>query len=552
MVASNSGLVELVYTPNLAHDTVKNQFKVTSKLTNSKSKIYQPLPHPVHVFDPEELHPSNTLALEQTCVKLNAERFANRVLNFKLANEEAHALPGHTQVGNLNPSNSTLYRARKAKAKLELRYELMEIGIQLGTYNPLNIIRRRKKLGQPEKKGSEYWTVEPAELAVDLSWKHAYSQTEAENTKTINHKSDHHQHQNHNHNNHPHIHLLHHRNQSHNSHHHQHNHHHHHHKHNQHLKHHLYSDDGEKSQKHQQNSKTSQIKLLLKNEANKLDNKSNSPRHSFQSRLSGSVNEPHTPVPPSSPKATPSAPNLIIYKRRLISGETHAPSAPDLVSRKQNQQSNSDTADSLSTKYSDKSDEKLSSATSASSKIRICNPTPEQLKRFSEEIRQLEHLEVAALLLSLQTFTVTPCPRKSTDIAKTKLNAFKTQTEQLISTRIPNIRHSLGQSETQIVQSRHVLSEISSRIDSLIADSDQTMNRLSTSYNLELKHTSERIDALNRCAGKRKALIKIGYAVLEYTVLCLMWIAWFIVTTIFIFRSVGRYIIKTVKWIMWF
>lgn len=120
---------------------------------------------------------------------------------------------------------------------------------------------------------------------------------------------------------------------------------------------------------------------------------------------------------------------------------------------------------------------------------------------------------------------------------------------------VPHVQSNVSQSQTRLDTLRRTqLSKTSTRIDSLLVDSDQTINRLSTTLSLEIKQLSERLDVLERIKMPlqwRWFIVNTGYRVLEYFVICLMWLVWGLVSVLMGAKSIFDCFFYVFKWFLW-
>ena len=70
------------------------------------------------------------------------------------------------------------------------------------------------------------------------------------------------------------------------------------------------------------------------------------------------------------------------------------------------------------------------------------------------------------------------------------------------------------------------------KMDSLLADSDQLLTKVSTTYNLEIRKLGERLDKIEADTPGIKWLWKLGYGILEWVLVLLMWLAWSLVSVL--------------------
>lgn len=119
----------------------------------------------------------------------------------------------------------------------------------------------------------------------------------------------------------------------------------------------------------------------------------------------------------------------------------------------------------------------------------------------------------------------------------------------------PRVKKTVQQTEAQFQTLRRTqLSKTSTRIDQLLVDTDQTINRLATTLNLEVKQLGERLDSLESSAAKvhcKWIILSACYLLLEYLLVFLMWIVWGLVSIMLGVRRVGVAVGSIVKWLLW-
>jgi len=117
-----------------------------------------------------------------------------------------------------------------------------------------------------------------------------------------------------------------------------------------------------------------------------------------------------------------------------------------------------------------------------------------------------------------------------------------------------NTMQKAHETEVQLLR-RMRLSKLSTRIDILLSDCDQTNNRLSTTLNLEVKKLTEKVDALDRQVSATMHikcwLWAFVYILLEYLVVCFMWIAWGLVSVFIAGKDSMLITTKAVRWLLW-
>lgn len=515
-----------------------------------------------------------------------AAQIANRFMNFKLANDtapegltpskppnlEANGLAAPAPKKTLNPSPETLLRVQRAKANLELHYDLMaaygEFAAACGSldptkkppiptrYNPLQIIRNRKirlaKVpGEPEKSSklhhhstqtknaaTRYWEIDRLETVLDYSWQcqsyHLIRGPDGKllypdqskpvlEEKEMNEK------------------LM------------------------RALSHHDLNDISSKAL-------AARLKLLKdsNNNTNSKSSRRNSPSAKSQSD-SASIDSL-----PRSPKSQAFGSQAPVAAESAHSSQTHTPmervgtnsSQPkSLLSNDGSVPSSTactpgfNPLDPLSRPSSAQNQEAPIVVSPPFLKApRLCEPVI--ISQIASDIKYQE------LTLFLRHSAFACCAQKGCYYrdayphalmrereAKQLCGDFNSKVCHANKEVIPSIKASVQATQVQISTFRQTkLSTTSTRIDRLMADSDRTCNRLSTSLNLEIKQLTERLEVLERHSSAVRfkwIIVNFGFQVLEYFVLFLMWLIWGFVSIILGVRSVFTLTGGTLKWLLW-
>ena len=83
-------------------------------------------------------------------------------------------------------------------------------------------------------------------------------------------------------------------------------------------------------------------------------------------------------------------------------------------------------------------------------------------------------------------------------------------------------------------------------------DADAFSAELTTTHTLSVKQLNDRVDLILRRRRRRSRLIRrSGWAVLEWTVLGIMWMVWFIVVIVRLIRGTVTGSVRAVKWLFW-
>ncbi|KAK9472554.1 uncharacterized protein V1510DRAFT_417072 [Dipodascopsis tothii] len=99
---------------------------------------------------------------------------------------------------------------------------------------------------------------------------------------------------------------------------------------------------------------------------------------------------------------------------------------------------------------------------------------------------------------------------------------------------------------------------IVARFDGAISRADQLTAEVSTSLSLQCRNLAHELDMLERSrmfggrrARVRVALVRLGYATLEKTVLFLLWCVWAVVSVLRFVRAILRGVLTVCSWFLW-
>lgn len=116
----------------------------------------------------------------------------------------------------------------------------------------------------------------------------------------------------------------------------------------------------------------------------------------------------------------------------------------------------------------------------------------------------------------------------------------------------PRTRKFLANASSQVTTiHQDLMHEKASKMDRIVTESDEIINEVSTVMTLELRRLGERLDKLERQTHGLKWLWNMGYMLLEWTLVILMWIAWGFVSVIRLFRTVSKLPFSFIRWLLW-
>lgn len=93
--------------------------------------------------------------------------------------------------------------------------------------------------------------------------------------------------------------------------------------------------------------------------------------------------------------------------------------------------------------------------------------------------------------------------------------------------------------------------DVATKLDKVLSESDRMINEVNTTFNLEIRKVAGRLDQLEADSPSVKWAWKLGYCILEWTVLLLMWFVWLVFFTVRTATISARALVSTVRWLMW-
>ncbi|KAE8551726.1 hypothetical protein EYB25_005616 [Talaromyces marneffei] len=90
------------------------------------------------------------------------------------------------------------------------------------------------------------------------------------------------------------------------------------------------------------------------------------------------------------------------------------------------------------------------------------------------------------------------------------------------------------------------------RVRAAALEAESLSTQLNTTSTLEIKQLSETLDKGLRKRNRRlRSIRRIGFSLLEWTLVGVMWWLWLIVMVFKVIRGVGKGVVKGVRWILW-
>lgn len=97
-----------------------------------------------------------------------------------------------------------------------------------------------------------------------------------------------------------------------------------------------------------------------------------------------------------------------------------------------------------------------------------------------------------------------------------------------------------------------ITNHLTPRVRTAALEAEALSTRLNTTSTLEIKQLSDTLDKGLRKRNRRlRSIRRMGFSLLEWTLVGVMWWLWLIVMVFKIIRGVGKGIVKGVRWILW-
>uniref|UniRef100_A0A060SZT4 ARAD1C03190p n=1 Tax=Blastobotrys adeninivorans TaxID=409370 RepID=A0A060SZT4_BLAAD len=519
-----------------------------------------------------------SLQLEET---KEAARLSSLVMNLRLASERSEDLKnkvplrlatealaqyhGDGSAGSpISPpsqfSEATQSRVKKVKAKMELKYQMIHnfqyhdlpeaesehFPEKLG-YNPLQTIRNRRIRLDLYRKSpyarfpKNHWQVDPAELLVDYGWsvqnKHLLRDRQGHSIYSDRHSADH-------------------------------------------------RDAKDESSREQFVHRLRQrLRSSNSSQSSGSSDEHNHHRiHRFHDRSqSASVQSPSTPNHENPSRMSSPVRNVAITSRRRplsvdnlspqLSHEEGSPvgdvagipiihmEGPDKVEKsiRENMDGAEDTneppEESPEPPQASKGELASTDENSPREISRGQTEESEELKNLEAFAHEVNHLDMvfflSHMLMARKNLVSKELDKDRT--AQRVSNEIATLSHNATTKKLPELKRGLKELELKAKNAHHDLSaNVSPRMDNLLVESDRLLGEVSTTLNLEMRKIGERLDHLEAAsASPVKLFWTIGYSILEWVLVMIMWVVWGLVSVLLAIRSLFRAVIWIIKWLLW-
>lgn len=509
-------------------------------------------------------------------------RLASLVMNLKLTNDETSNDPEHNTSHNLHNQNhergrrtannsnatqklkasqSTKHRAKRTKASLELKYQMIrnfQFHDMPGTeddqpqqntshlpvfgYNPLQILRNRYyRRFVPRRKNEEdnnFWELDPMELVNDYSWSIRNLDLIKKRDGTLVFPE--HQHHTNNHSHHPHINRI-------------------------------------SNKLGGANGGGDEFVQKLKS---KLIQRASSTSHISESEDNSSFDELSPPPSINNNNNTSNTPD----NRRSLSPVRNIPvdsikqhtrqssentnnnnthqlfaSAPDLSSSQRSKsEPNKELGKPLELKDSNKASAPATKEPPPPQVVPLEKRTTREKSDVEITTAQLAHeikyLNSVFFLAYMQTYRKnTSCNIPNLHPMELLSNEISNSSQYITEGLIPQYEIKVQDLNKQMDGIHEDFAEKRApKMDNILVESDKILGEVSTTLNLEIRKIGERLDKVESFApSPAKLLYSVGYGALEWTVVLFMWLIWGFVSVLGVVKSVFRFLISILKWLMW-
>lgn len=179
----------------------------------------------------------------------------------------------------------------------------------------------------------------------------------------------------------------------------------------------------------------------------------------------------------------------------------------------------------------------------------------EELKNLEAFAHEVNHLDMvfflSHMLMARRNLVSKELDKDRT--AQRVSNEIATLSHNATTKRLPELKKGLKELDLRAKNAHHDLSaNVSPRMDNLLVESDRLLGEVSTTLNLEIRKIGERLDHLEAAsASPVKLFWTIGYNVLEWVLVMVMWVVWGLVSVLLTVRSLFRAVIWIIKWLLW-
>ena len=185
----------------------------------------------------------------------------------------------------------------------------------------------------------------------------------------------------------------------------------------------------------------------------------------------------------------------------------------------------------------------LSSGVKANEIARRAEEVPEKPAAFLQELgrmftgpisdvpRSKEHLFAAKILVK--------------DV-ETNIQRLREEAEYYANTTVKNLHDRIKAID------EHVTYQLTPLVRTSADDADSFSTELTTTHTLAIKQLNDSIDIILRRRRRRLRYVRrIGWAMVEWTLLGIMWIVWMIVVIVRLVRGTVGGAVKGLRWLFW-
>ncbi|ANB14431.1 hypothetical protein AWJ20_2019 [Sugiyamaella lignohabitans] len=189
--------------------------------------------------------------------------------------------------------------------------------------------------------------------------------------------------------------------------------------------------------------------------------------------------------------------------------------------------------------------------TSVSSTSLPSEQQQDKLAYYANELRYLDMVyELSYLQISRKPYWYVE--NLNQDTAESMSTEMMALTKQFEGELIPKERQYLANTEQEMRKLQFDLTQdYGSRLDSVLLDSDRILNEVNTSLSLEIRKVGMRLDKLEANAPTLQWMWKLAYMLLEWLLVAFMWLAWGVVVGMRQLRRLVALVYGIVKWLLW-
>lgn len=185
----------------------------------------------------------------------------------------------------------------------------------------------------------------------------------------------------------------------------------------------------------------------------------------------------------------------------------------------------------------------LSSGVKANEIARRAEEVPEKPAAFLQELEGMFKRHISDVPRSKEPLFAAKILINNVE---TNIQGLRDEAEYFANTRMKNLHDRIKAID------EHVTYKLTPLVRTSADDADSFSTELTTTHTLAIKQLNDSIDVILRRRRRRLRYVRrLGWAMVEWTLLGIMWIVWMIVVIIRLVRGTLRGIVQILRWLFW-